>query len=47
MFFQRTDWPGRSFTSCTIPLRLLRMPIVATRSAIGVTPPCPAAVGAA
>jgi len=40
--FQRTDWPGLSRTSRTIPLRLLRIPRTAMRSAIGVTPSfCP------
>jgi hypothetical protein len=42
--FHRTDCPGRSVTFWTIPLRLLRIPMTATRCAIGVTPPCPAAV---
>jgi hypothetical protein len=36
--FHRTDWPGCSATFWTMPLRLLRMPRVATRWPIGVTP---------
>jgi len=40
--FQRTDCPGFSRTSRTIPFRLLRIPRTATRSAIGVAPSfCP------
>jgi hypothetical protein len=46
MSFQRTDWPGWSDTVWTIPLRLLRRPRIATRWAIGVTPPSPFAVDA-
>jgi hypothetical protein len=45
--FHRTDWPGRSVTFWTMPFRLLRIPSTATRCAIGVTPPCPAAVAGA
>jgi hypothetical protein len=36
--FHRADCPGRRATSRTMPLRLLRTPKIATRSAIGVTP---------
>ena len=36
----RTDCPGFTRTSRVMPLRLLRMPRTATRSAIGVTPTC-------
>jgi hypothetical protein len=36
--FHRADWPGLSAMSWTMPLRLLRIPSTATRSAIGVTP---------
>ena len=42
-FFHRADWPGCNATFWTIPLRLLRIPRTATRWAIGVTPPTPAA----
>ena len=34
----RIAWPGFKVRSRTIPLRLLRSPSTATRSAIGVTP---------
>ena len=36
--FTRTAIPGFIFRLRTMPLRLLRKPITATRSAIGVTP---------
>ena len=38
-----SDWPGFKVRSRTIPLRLLRKPSTATRSAIGVTPATAAA----
>ena len=43
----RTDWPGRSAMSRTMPLRLLSRPSTATRSAIGVTPSAAPAAGVA
>jgi len=38
--FTRTDIPGFIRRSRTIPLRLFRRPMTATRSCIGVTPTC-------
>ena len=43
----RTDWPGLSAMSRTMPLRLLSRPSTATRSAIGVTPSAAPAAGVA
>jgi hypothetical protein len=42
-----TDWPGCSVTFCTIPLCLLRIPSVAMRCAIGVTPGALTLIGTA